>query len=431
MDWKTLYQQKLTTAEEAVKYIRSGHRVVTAHAAGESLLLSQAMVANAQAVENVEIVHLVPKGPADYCKPGMEKHFRHNSLFVGPPTRQAIIEGRGDFTPVYFSEVPELLRTVLPPDVALLQLSPPDAHGYCSMGVSVDYTKCAAQQSTIKIAHINPQMPRTYGDGFIHVSQLDCIVEADMPIFEMEPPAIGEVERAIGENVASLIQDGDTLQMGIGAIPDAVLHFLTEKKDLGIHSEMISDGVVKLVEAGVVTNRRKTLNPGVTIATFIMGTRRLYDFVNDNPSVSVRTVDYVNDPRIICQNDNMVAINACLQVDLMGQVVADTVGLTQFSGAGGQVDFVRGANMSKGGRAIIAMPSTASKGTISRIVPLINEGAGVTTSRFDVNYVVTEYGIAQLKGKTLRQRAQALAAIAHPDFRDALTFEIKKRFPTL
>jgi 4-hydroxybutyrate CoA-transferase len=276
------------------------------------------MVANAAQYKDVEIVHMVAMGPAKYCKPEYAANFRHNSLFLGGSTRKAIEEGRGDFTPVYFNEIPNLFRTTLPVDVALVQVSPPDHNGYCSLGVSVDYTKCAIETAKTVIAQVNKQMPRTLGDSFVHVSQLDYCVEVDVPLIELKPPAIGDVEKAIGENCASLIKDGDTLQLGIGAIPDAVLLFLKDKKDLGFHSEMFSDGVVELVDAGVVTNARKTLYPGKMVVTFLMGTRRLYDFVDDNPSVMMMPVDYVNDPYVIRQNDNLISINSCVQVDLQG-----------------------------------------------------------------------------------------------------------------
>ena len=334
-----------------------------------------------------------------------------------------------DFTPVYFSEIPGLLREDLRPNVTLLQCSPPDAHGYVSLGVSVDYTKPAAEASDLVIAQVNQNMPRTLGDSFLHVTQIGCLGEADTPVIELAPPKIGDVERAIGENVASLVRDGDTLQLGIGAIPDAVLLFLKEKNDLGIHTEMFSDGVVELVEAGVITNKAKTLHRGQSVATFLMGTRRLYDYVNNNPAVAMYPVDYVNDPYVIGQNDNLVSINSCVQVDIMGQVVSTSAGLRQISGVGGQVDFVRGANLSKGGRAIMAMPSTTGKGKISKIVPFLDQGSAVTTTRNEVNYVITEYGIAKLKGKSLRQRAEALIRIAHPDFRDELTAEFRRRYP--
>jgi len=428
LNWKDAYQKKLCTAEEAVQHIKSGDRVVVAHAAAEPVVLTDAMVANFAQYENVEILHMIAMGSAGYCAPGMEPHFRHNSLFLGGSTRKAIEEGRGDFVPVYFSQVPDLMRTTLHPNVVLLHLSPPDEHGYCSYGISVDYTKPAAACADLRIAQINRNMPRVMGDSYIHVSELDYIVETDVPLLELQPPKISTVERAIGEHCASLVRDGDTLQLGIGAIPDAVLQFLGEKKDLGIHSEMFSDGVVDLIEAGVITNRRKNFHSGQCVATFIMGTKKLYDFANENPSVALMPVDYVNDPVVIARNDNMVSINSCVQVDLMGQVVSSCVGPRTISGVGGQVDFVRGANFSKGGRTLIAMPSTAVGGKISKIVPVIDEGSAVTTNRYDVDYIITEYGIAQLKGKTLRDRARALIEIAHPDFRPGLAEEFERRF---
>ncbi len=428
MNWQEEYKKRLCTAEEAVKHIKDNDRVVITHACGESLILTDAMVADAERLHNVEIVHMVAMGKGEYCKPEYNGHFRHNSLFVGGPTREHVNSGAGDFTPVFFSEIPSLFDTTLPVDVVLLQVSPPDEHGYCSFGISVDYTKHAAEVAKCVIAQVNKNMPRTLGDSFIHVTDIDYIVEADTDVIELKPGAIGDVERAIGENCASLIKDGDTLQLGIGAIPDAVLLFLKEKHDLGIHSEMFSDGVVELVEAGVITNKKKTLHPGKSVVTFLMGTRRLYDYANNNPEVEMYPVDYVNNPVVIAQNDNMVSINSCVQVDLMGQVVSTCVGPKQISGVGGQVDFVRGANMSKGGRSIMAMPSTAGKGKVSKIVPIIDEGAAVTTSRYDVRYVVTEYGIADLWGKTLRQRARELIKIAHPDFRPGLIEAFEAKF---
>jgi 4-hydroxybutyrate CoA-transferase len=301
-------------------------------------------------------------------------------------------------------------------------------HGFCSLGVSVDYTKAAVEGARLAIAQVNARMPRTMGESFVHVSRFACLVEHDDPLIELPPPRIGEAESAIGRYCASLVRDGDTLQLGIGAIPDAVLGFLRDKKDLGIHSEMISDGVIDLVESGVVTNARKTLHRGKIIVAFLMGTKRLYDFVNDNPMVEMHPVDYVNDPTVIMKNDNIVSINSCVQVDLMGQVVSETVGATQISAVGGQVDFVRGATMSKGGRSIIAMPATAAKGSISRIVSMLDDGSAVTTSRNDVDYIVTEFGVARLKGMTLRQRARALIAIAHPDFKKGLVAAYEQRF---
>ena len=429
MTWRTWYKEHLFTPAQAVQQIKSGQRVVVAHACGEPSIILDALVANAAQYENVEIIHMVAMGKAAYCQPQYDKNFHHNAFFLGGSTRAAAAEGRVDFTPVYFSEIPSLLREDLRPNVTLLQCSPPDAHGYVSLGVSVDYTKPAAEASDLVIAQVNQNMPRTLGDSFLHVTQIGCLVEADTSVIELAPPKIGDVERAIGENVASLVRDGDTLQLGIGAIPDAVLLFLKEKNDLGIHTEMFSDGVVELVEAGVITNKAKTLHRGQSVATFLMGTRRLYDYVNNNPAVAMYPVDYVNDPYVIGQNDNLVSINSCVQVDIMGQVVSTSAGLRQISGVGGQVDFVRGANLSKGGRAIMAMPSTTGKGKISKIVPFLDQGSAVTTTRNEVNYVITEYGIAKLKGKSLRQRAEALIRIAHPDFRDELTAEFRRRYP--
>lgn len=428
MDWKEIYNDRLMTAEEAVRKIKSGDRVVIGHAVGEPSYVIGKMVENKDEYENVELVHMVAMGKGEYCQPGMEKHFRHNSIFVGACTRDAVNNGRGEFTPSFFYEVPKLFKTTMPVDVALIQVTPPDAHGYVSLGVSVDYTKPAAQAAKTVIAQVNDRMPRTMGEAYMHVSEIDCFVEHSAPIIELGLPKIGEVEKAIGENCASLISDGDTLQLGIGAIPDAVLLFLKDKKDLGIHSEMFSDGVIELVEAGVVTNKKKTLHNGKMIATFLMGSKKLYDFVDNNPMVEMYPVDYVNNPVVIMKNDNIVSINSCVQVDLMGQVCSESVGLTQISGVGGQVDFVRGVTMAKNGKSIIAMPSTAAKGKVSKIVPLLDEGATVTTSRNDVDYIVTEFGVAPLKGKSLKERAKALIQIAHPDFREGLALEYEKRF---
>ena len=423
MKWDEIYKLKLVTAEEAVKKIKSKDRVVIGHAVSEPTSLVDAMVNNRENYEDVEIVHMVPMGKSEYTKPGMEKHFRHNAIFVGAPTREAVSSGRADFTPCYFFEVPSLFKKNLCVDVALIQVSAPDEHGYCSFGVAVDYTKPAAEAAKVVIAEVNNKMPRTMGNSFIHVSEIDNIVENNHAIIELKPPVIGEIEKAIGEYCASLVEDGSTLQLGIGAIPDAVLLFLKGKKDLGIHSEMISDGVVELVEAGVITNKAKALHPGKIIVTFLMGTQRLYDFVNNNPMVEMYPVDYVNDPTVIMRNSKMVAINSCVQVDLMGQVASECVGLKQISGVGGQVDFVRGSNMSPEGKTIMAMPSTAAKGKLSKIVAFLDQGATVTTGRTDVDYVVTEYGIAQLKGKSLKDRARALINIAHEDFKVELAQE--------
>lgn len=428
MEWQKLYEERKKSVEEAVRLIHSGDRIVLAHAAGVPLVLTDELVRQKENYRDVEIVQQVSMGNARFADADMAGHFRLNALFLGAHTKAAVKEGRGDFTPCCFSEVPALFDEMLPVDAALIQVSPPDKHGYVSLGISIDYTYPAAKKAKKVIAQVNGQMPRTHGDTQLHVSEIDCFVEADHPVLELTVPVIGETEKAIGENCAKLIRDGDTLQMGIGAIPDAVLLFLKDKKDLGIHSEMVSDGVVELIESGVITNARKTLHPGKTVATFLMGTKRLYDYADDNQSIALFPVDYVNDPRVIGKNDNLVSINSCVQVDLMGQVASESVGLTQISGIGGQVDFVRGAKLSKGGRSIIAIASTAAKGKISKIVPVLDEGAAVTTSRTDVDYIVTEYGIAHLRGKTLRARARALIEIAHPAFRPELIREFERRF---
>ncbi len=427
MSWEEIYRSRLTTAEEAVTHIKSGDRVVLGHAAGEPTCLIDAMVRNATAYRNVEIDHMLVLGDCAYCRPEYAENFRHNALFVSPPAREAVENGRADYTPTFFYRAPRLFETTLPVDVALVQVTPPDENGICSLGISVDYTLAAVKNAKLVIAQVNDQMPRTCGGGSISVEEIDVFVEHDAPILELTPPVIGPVEEAIGRNCASLINDGDTLQLGIGAIPDAVLSSLYHKRDLGIHSEMFSDGVVELMERGVINNSRKTLHRGVSVANFLMGTQRLYDFVNNNPQVEVYPVEYVNDPVVIAQNDNMVCINSCVQVDLMGQVASESVGLRQISGVGGQVDFVRGAAMSKNGRSIMAMPSTV-KGKASKIVPVLDEGSAVTTSRNDVDYVVTEYGVAHLTGRTLRQRAQALIAIAHPNFQQELMRAYESRF---
>ncbi|MDU4962569.1 MAG: acetyl-CoA hydrolase/transferase C-terminal domain-containing protein [Sporomusaceae bacterium] len=422
-DWRNRFRHKLVTAGEAVKAIKSGDRVVIAHACGEPQALVAALVARAPELTAVEIVHMVAMGPAKYAQPGMEQSFRHNALFVGGSTRKAVAERRADYTPCFFSEVPRLFRGgLLPVDAALIQVTPPDADGYCSFGVSVDYTREAAQAAKTVIAQMNRKLPRT-GGARIPLAELDYIVEQDEPLLELTPPAIGETEERIGRHIASLIPDGATLQMGIGAIPDAALLFLKDKRDLGIHSEMFSDGVVALAEAGVITNNKKAINTGKFMATFLMGSRKLYDFIDNNPAVELQPVDYINDPCVIGKHAHMIAINSALQVDLMGQVNAETIGGRQFSGIGGQVDFIRGAARSEGGKSIIALPATAAGGKLSRIVCRLERGAAVSTTRNDVHYVVTEYGIAQLRGKSLRQRAQALIAISHPAFRDDLEKE--------
>ena len=428
MEWKKIYEERKTSIDEAIGYIQPGDRVVLGQAVGIPIALTDAMTEHKGCFSDVEIVQMVPMGNGKFTEPEMEGHFRLNSIFTGAYTKTAVKEGRADYTPCHFSEVPSLLGEMLPVDVALVQVTPPDKHGYMSLGVSVDYTLAAIKKATLVIAQVNSKMPRTHGDSFVHVLDIDWFVEIDTPMIELAPPKIGETEKAIGEHCASLIQDGDTLQLGIGAIPDAVLLFLKDKKDLGIHSEMISDGVVELIDAGVITNKKKTIHQGKSIVTFLMGTKRLYDYADDNPSLVMYPVDYVNDPHVIGQNDNLVSINSCVQVDFMGQICSESVGTMQISGTGGQVDFVRGAKLSNGGRSIIAISSTAGSGKISKIVPFITKGTAVTTLRTDVDFIITEFGIAKLKGKSLRKRAKALIAIAHPDFHAELVEAYEERF---
>jgi 4-hydroxybutyrate CoA-transferase len=427
-DWEDEYKKKLVPVEKAIKHIESGSRVVVGHAAGEPIVLLDELVNQKDGLNNVEIVHMVALQECKYCLPGMENHFRHNSLFAGAGSRKSIREGRSDYTPVFFSEIPRLFKeNILPVDVALIQLSPPDEEGYLSYGISVDYTMSAAESAKIVIAEVNKQMPRTRGAN-IHISQIDYVVETDRALLEIPLPQISEIEKRIGNYVASLVPDNSNLQLGIGAIPDAVLKFLDNKKDLGIHSEMFSDGVVDLYEKGIITNKYNNLNPGKFTVTFLMGTKRLYDFVDDNPIVEMHPVDYTNNITVAGRINNLISINSAIEVDLYGQVCADTLGYQQYSGVGGQVDFVRASSLSPGGRSIIAFPSTNTKKTISRIVPKLNEGACVTTSRFDVHYVVTEYGIADLRGKTVRQRAKDLISIAHPEFRNQLKKDFVEMF---
>ncbi|MBN1636333.1 MAG: acetyl-CoA hydrolase/transferase family protein [Deltaproteobacteria bacterium] len=429
MNWLEIYKQKLTTAEDAVKNIKSGDRVVVGHAAGTPELLLEKMVENKEAYHDVEIVHQVAMGKSLYCLPENRPHFVHNSMFVGATSRQAVREGRSFYTPVNNNDLPYLfIDNILPVDVVLCMLSRPDEHGYCSFGISVDYTKPAAECAKIVIAEVTPHMPRVMGDTFIHVSEIDYIVECDTKPTILNPPTITAIDEAIGGYCAELINDGDCLQLGIGAVPDSVLHFLTHKKDLGIHTEMFSDGVVDLVEQGVVTCSKKNFHPKKMVAGFFMGTEKLYKFINNNIFVEAYPFTYVNSPEIIAKNDNMVSINSALQVDFTGQVASDTIGYLQYSGSGGQLDFVRGAKKSKNGRSILAFSSTAAGGKISRIVSHLDEGASVCTDRMDVHYIITEYGIANLKGKSVIERAKALINIAHPDFRADLKQDLKRLY---
>jgi 4-hydroxybutyrate CoA-transferase len=424
-NWQEIYKDRVVSAQEAVSHIQSGNRVVVGHACGSPEVLLKALMNNKDACRNVELVHMVSMGASEYCMPEMEGHFVHNSLFAGATSRKAIHDGRAYFTVSHFSQIPRLfIEKILPVDVTLCMVSQPDEHGFCSFGVSVDYTKPAAESSKLVIAEVTPNMPRTLGDAFIHVSEIDYIVECDSRPVILQPPRLTENDRKIGGHIAELIRDGDTLQLGIGSVPDAILEFLKHKKDLGIHTEMFSDGVVDLVEAGVITCARKNFQPGKMVATFFMGTEKLYKFVHNNPMVQMFPVNITNNPAIIAQNDNMVSVNSTLQMDLTGQAASESIGYKQFSATGGQADFVRGASWSKGGRSILAFHSTASGGRISRIVSHLDEGAVVTTTRSDIHYVVTECGIADLRGKSVPERARALIQIAHPDFRS----DLKKEF---
>jgi 4-hydroxybutyrate CoA-transferase len=421
MSWELDYKSKLQTADEALRCVQSGTRVYIQPGCAEPETLVEALMRRGPYVQDVEIVHMMTMGAAPYVAPEMAGHFRHNAMFIGSNVREAINEGRADYTPIYLSEIEGLFESgEMPIDVALLTLSPPDSHGFCSFGVGVDTSLTAAKCARYVVAQINDQMPRTFGDSFIHVSELDAIVNSSLPLCAMKLPPATEMHRAIARKVADLIEDGAVLQTGIGGIPDAVLPLLGDRKDLGVHSELVSDGVIPLIEAGVITGARKNFKPRKIILGFAIGTKKLFDFVDNKPIFEFHPTAYSNDPGLIARNDNMVAINSALQVDLTGQVCSDSIGSQFYSGIGGQVDFLRGASRSKHGKPIIAISSTAKDSAISRIVPMLSPGAGVVTSRGLVRYVVTEYGVAYLHGKTIRERAQALIDIAHPKFREEL-----------
>jgi len=415
------------TPAEAVASIRSGDQIYLHGASATPSVLLDALVARAPELQDVQIVHLHIEGPGPHLAPEMAGHLRHRALFIGPNARQAVNEGRAEYIPVFLSDVPQLFtRGLLPLDAALVNVTPPDPHGFCSLGTSVDATLAAVRSARTVIAQFNRAMPRTLGDSFIHVSEIDVATEVNVPPYEVPQPVHGDVERRIGGFVADLVPDGATLQMGIGAIPTAVGAALLGKRDLGVHTELFTDTIVDLVEAGVITGARKERNRGKIVSAFMMGTRRLYEFVDDNPMVEMRPVDYTNDSQVIRQFSRMVAINSAIEVDLTGQVVADSIGWRLYSGVGGQMDFIRGAAQASEGRAIIALPSTAANGTISRIVPFLKEGAGVVTTRAHVRTIVTEWGVAELFGRSIRERAQALIAVAHPDVRDQLTAQARR-----
>jgi len=428
MSWVDDYKKKLVTAEEAVSVIRSGDRIYVSGNAATPYFLMRALASRKDELKDVELSHVLLLGEDPFSKPGMESHFRHNSLFVGPADRKAINEGKADYVPIFLHQIPDLFYSgEMPIDVAMLHLSPPDEHGFMSYGVEVLASKAAAETAKTVIAQVNEKMPRVLGDSFIHISRVHKVVEISEELPQLEKKPFSETERKIGHFIADLIDDGSTLQLGIGGIPDAVLFALKGRKDLGIHTEMVSDGVMEAIEEGIITGAKKTFHPYKVILTFLLGSNKLYAFADNNPVFEAHPTDYTNHPFNVSRNDNMVAINSAIEVDISGQVCSDSIGTFIYSGFGGQVDFIRGAAHSKGGKPIIALPSTARGGEISRIVPFLKKGAGVVTTRADVRYVVTEYGVAYLHGKNLHERTRALINIAHPKFRPDLIKEAKQR----
>lgn len=417
MNW----QDRIISAEEAAKKVISGQRVFLTGNCSTPQNFLQALVDRHEELNNVEVVQLLGMGPGDYITPEIADHIRINSLFIAPNLRKAINQGLADFTPIFLSEIPRLFRTGrLVLDIAVIQVSPPDDHGYCSYGVEVGVTKSAAESAGLVIAEINPNMPRTLGDSFIHVNQISHFIEVDYPLPEVPTPPATDVQTRIASHIAELIPDGATLQMGIGGIPDAVLRQLTGHKNLGVHTELFSDGVMEMIEKGIITNAMKSIHPGKVVSGFVIGTQALYQYINDNPIFEMHPTEYVNDPFIISQNNKMVSINSAIEIDITGQVCADSIGTQFYSGAGGQLDFVRGASRSEGGMTVLALPSTAKGDTLSRIVPQLKPGAGVVTTRYDVHYVATEFGIVDLWGRSISERVHAIAGIAHPNFREEL-----------
>jgi 4-hydroxybutyrate CoA-transferase len=428
MSWFNDYKNKRCSLTEAVSVVNSGNRVYVSGNAATPFSLMEALSQRKDELKDVEITHVLLFGDDPLSKPGMEGHFRHNSLFVGPADRKAVNDGRADYIPVFLYEIPDLFYSgLLPLDVAFLHLSPPDEHGFMSLGVECLCSKAAAETARIVVAQVNDRMPRTLGDSFIHVSRVAKIVEISRDLPELESAPFTEVEKQIGQNIADLVEDGSTLQLGIGGIPNAALKAMFSKKDLGVHTEMVSDSIIEAIEAGVVTGAKKALHPYKVVATFYLGSRKMYEFIDNNPTFETHPSNYTNLPYIVSQNEKMVAINSAIEVDITGQVCADSIGTKIYSGFGGQVDFIRGAAQSKNGKPIIALPSTAKNDTVTKIVPTLQLGAGVVTTRADVHYVVTEYGVAYLHGKNLRERAKLIIGIAHPNFRQMLEEEAKKR----
>lgn len=428
MSWFDDYKTKKCTAEEAVSVVKDNDRIYISGNAATPFELMDALEQRKNELHNVELAHVLLFGDEPLSKPGMEGHFRHNSLFVGPADRAAVNAGKADYIPVFLYEIPSLFYTgLLPIDVAFMHLSPPDEHGFMSYGVECLASKAAAESAKIVIAQVNEKMPRALGDSFIHASRVSKIVELSRDLPELQPIPFTDVEKKIGSNVASLVEDGSTVQLGIGGIPNAALKAMFDRKDLGVHTEMVSDSIIDAIEAGVITGAKKTLHASKIIATFYLGTKKIYEFIDNNPVFETHPCNYTNHPYIIGQNEKMVAINSAIEVDLTGQVCSDSIGTRIYSGFGGQLDFIRGAAQSKEGKPIIALPSTAKGGKVTKIVSTLQVGAGVVTTRADVHYIVTEHGVANLNGKNLRQRAEALISIAHPDFRQGLEEEAKKR----
>ena len=428
MDWQDRYRRKLATPQQAVRRIRSHSRIAVGHAAGEPLSLIEALIQQRGRYRDVELLHMETPGPAGCARPGMEAHFRHNAVFVGDGTRDIVMAGKGDFTPIHFSQLSALFTSTLPIDAALVQVSPPDEQGRCSLGPTVDYIKEAAESAGLVLAEVNDRMPRTLGDSFLTMDRIDCAVPVSRPLRGLARERAGPQELEAGRHCARLIRDGDTLQAGLGAACDGVLCALGQKRDLGLHSELFTEAMLDLVELGAVNGSRKTLHPGKIVAAALAGGERMYRFADNNPCLELYPVSCVDAPGVILRNRNMVSVSSCMEADLMGQIAAETIGLTQVGGVGGQADFIRGASLSPGGRSIIVMASTSAGGRFSRIVPFLEEGAAVSVSRNDVDYLVTEYGIAALRGRTLRQRARALIDIAHPSFRPGLIEEYENRF---
>jgi len=428
MTWVDEYKKKLVSAKEAVSSIKSGERVYISGNAATPYALMKALASRKEELKDIELVHVLLVGEDPLSSPEMFGHFRHNSLFVGPADRQAINEGRADYIPIFLHQIPNLFYSgQMPLDAALVHTSMPDEHGFMSLGVEVLASKAAIEKAKVVIAQVNEKMPRIHGDSFVHVSRVDKLVEISEDLPQLEKKPFTEVERKIGHSIASLIEEGSTLQLGIGGIPDAVLSALKGNMELGVHTEMVSDGVMDAIESGIITGTQKSFHPNKVILTFMLGSKKLYEYADNNPIFEAHPTDYTNHPFNVSQNDKMVAINSAIEVDLSGQVCSDSIGTYIYSGFGGQVDFIRGAAHSKGGKPIIALPSTAKQGNMSRIVPYLKQGAGVVTTRADVKYIITEYGVANLHGKNLQERTKALINISHPNFRDDLIKEAKNR----